>query len=174
MINLDNMKTATDLQTFRNSIRLGIPEALPPPRKRDESLSHAPVRKDILSDEEKKLALRNALRYFPKEWHTELAPEFLDELRSLGRIYMYRFKPDYPMFARPVSEYPAKNPAAAAIMLMIQNNLDPKVAQHPEELTADQPRGVRHVLVNGVPIRSDERSLLGSQQERPGTRPELV
>jgi urocanate hydratase len=134
LINLDNMKTATDLQTFRNSIRLGIPEALPPPRKRDESLSHAPVRKDILSDEEKKLALRNALRYFPKEWHTELAPEFLDELRSLGRIYMYRFKPDYPMFARPVSEYPAKNPAAAAIMLMIQNNLDPKVAQHPEEL----------------------------------------
>ena len=132
--NIDNMKTATDLQIFRNSIRLGIPKDLPPPCQRDESLSHAPVRKDILSEEEKKLALRNALRYFPRKWHAELAPEFLNELKAYGRIYMYRFKPDYPMFARPVSEYPAKSPSAAAIMLMIQNNLDPSVAQHPEEL----------------------------------------
>ncbi len=128
------MKTATDLQSFQSNIRQGIPPTLPPPRKRDQSLSHAPVRKDILSREEKKLALRNALRYFPKAWHRELAPEFLEELRSYGRIYMYRFKPDYPMFARPLSAYPARSTTAAAIMLMIQNNLDPSVAQHPEEL----------------------------------------
>ena len=128
------MKTATDLKTFQNCICQGIPEQLPPSRGRDEALSHAPVRKDILSEDEKKLALRNALRYFPKPWHQELAPEFLEELKRYGRIYMYRFKPDYPMFARPVSEYPARSSAAAAIMLMIQNNLDPQVAQHPEEL----------------------------------------
>ncbi len=92
------------------------------------------MRKDILSEAEKKLALRNALRYFPPDWHPVLAPEFLEELRRFGRIYMYRFRPAYPMYARPVSEYPARCGAAAAIMLMIQNNLDPAVAQHPEEL----------------------------------------
>lgn len=128
------MKTATELLTFQTCIRQGIPATLPPPRKRDQNLSHAPVRKDILSREEKKLALRNALRYFPEAWHPELAPEFLEELRSYGRIYMYRFIPDYPMFARPLSAYPARSVTAAAIMLMIQNNLDPSVAQHPEEL----------------------------------------
>jgi len=133
-INPNSMKSATDLNTFSNSIRQGIPAALPPARDRDESLSHAPVRKDILSAAEKKLALRNALRYFPKEWHPELGPEFLEELHRYGRIYMYRFKPDYPMHARPVSHYPARSATAAAIMLMIQNNLDPQVAQHPEEL----------------------------------------
>ena len=133
-IKRDSMKTVTDLSSFQKNIRQGIPEELPPPRKRDESLSHAPVRKDILSEAEKKLALRNALRYFPGEWHRELASEFLEELRKYGRIYMYRFKPDYPMLARPISEYPARSHTAAAIMLMIQNNLDPRVAQHPEEL----------------------------------------
>lgn len=119
---------------FQDQIRLGIPPQLPPKKERDLSLSHAPKRKDILNLEEKKLALRNALRYFPKEWHQELALEFLEELKSFGRIYMYRFQPDYPMFARPIQEYPAKTQQAAAIMLMIQNNLDPSVAQHSQEL----------------------------------------
>jgi len=120
--------------TFKDQIIQGIPKELPPKKKRDSSISHAPKRKDILSQEEKKLALRNSLRYFPKEWHQELAGEFLEELESLGRIYMYRFQPDYPMFARSIQEYPAKTQQAAAIMLMIQNNLDPAVAQHPQEL----------------------------------------
>ncbi|RIW15098.1 urocanate hydratase [Algoriphagus lacus] len=120
--------------TFQDQIRQGIPAALPPKKKRNPAVSHAPKRKDILTPEEKKLAIRNALRYFPKEWHTELAEEFLAELKEYGRIYMYRFMPDYPMNARPISEYPAKSAQAAAIMLMIQNNLDPAVAQHPEEL----------------------------------------
>ncbi len=120
--------------TFQDQIRIGIPSQLPPKKERDISISHAPKRKNILSLEEKKLALRNALRYFPKEWHQELASEFLEELESFGRIYMYRFQPDYPMFARPIHEYPAKTQHAAAIMLMIQNNLDPAVAQHPQEL----------------------------------------
>jgi urocanate hydratase len=92
------------------------------------------TRKDILSLEEKKLAIRNALRYFPKEWHAELAPEFVDELKEYGRIYMYRFQPSYAMYARPIEEYPAISRQAAGIMLMIQNNLDPAVAQHPDEL----------------------------------------
>jgi len=95
---------------------------------------HAPKRKDILSKDEKKLAIRNALRYFPGKFHAELAPEFAEELEKYGRIYMYRFKPDYDMYARPIHEYPAKTKQAAAIMVMIQNNLDPKVAQHPDEL----------------------------------------
>ena len=120
--------------TFQDQIRQGIPAALPPKKKRNPAVSHAPKRKGILTPEEKKLAIRNALRYFPKEWHTELAEEFLAELKEYGRIYMYRFMPDYPMNARPISEYPAKSAQAAAIMLMIQNNLDPAVAQHPEEL----------------------------------------
>lgn len=112
----------------------GIPDRLPEPRPLDDSVSHAPIRKDILSAEEKNLALRNALRYFPKAHHATLAPEFADELRKYGRIYMYRFRPDYDMYARPIDEYPAKCQQAASIMVMIQNNLDPAVAQHPHEL----------------------------------------
>lgn len=119
---------------FQQQISQGIPSQLPSKRERSTTLSHAPKRKDILSSEEKKLALRNALRYFPKEWHAELVIEFLAELKNFGRIYMYRFQPEYAMYARPIQEYPAKSQQAAAIMLMIQNNLDPAVAQHPEEL----------------------------------------
>ncbi len=119
---------------FKAQIVQGIPEELPPKKQLRADVSHAPKRKDILSLEEKKLALRNALRYFPKSWHTELAKEFAEELKSHGRIYMYRFRPDYKMYARPINEYPSKTLHAAAIMLMIQNNLDPAVAQHPEEL----------------------------------------
>ncbi len=120
--------------SFKQQMTQGIPSNLPQPNEYDHNVNHAPKRKDILTSEEKKLALRNALRYFPSSWHKELAREFLEELNNYGRIYMYRFKPDYPMFARPISEYPAKSQKAAAIMLMIQNNLDPAVAQHPEEL----------------------------------------
>ena len=120
--------------SFQNQLIQGIPAVLPPKKGRNPAISHAPKRKDILSPEEKKLALMNALRYFPREWHSELAIEFLEELKEYGRIYMYRFMPDYPLYARPISEYPAKSKQAAAIMLMIQNNLDPAVAQHPEEL----------------------------------------
>ncbi len=119
---------------MQDQIKQGIPAILPPKKYRNPAISHAPKRKDILSTEEIKLALRNALRYFPKEWHAELASEFLQELKNFGRIYMYRFMPDYPLFARAIEEYPAKSKQAAAIMLMIQNNLDPAVAQHPEEL----------------------------------------
>lgn len=120
--------------TFQEEILQGIPAELPVERSRDSKVSHAPKRKDILDREEKKLALRNALRYFPKEWHAVLGKEFLEELEQYGRIYMYRFMPSYDLYARPVTEYPAKSRHAAAIMLMIQNNLDPAVAQHPEEL----------------------------------------
>lgn len=120
--------------TFQEQIRQGIPKILPTKAVYDYTVSHAPKRKDILQPEEKKLAVRNALRYFPAAWHEELASEFLKELNSYGRIYMYRFRPKYPMHARPISEYPAKSKQAAAIMLMIQNNLDPAVAQHPHEL----------------------------------------
>lgn len=119
---------------FQASITQGIPSTLPPKKQPNSDFSHAPKRKDILSIEEKKLAVRNALRYFPKAWHAELAREFFEELQEYGRIYMYRFMPDYAMYARPISEYPAKSQQAAAIMLMIQNNLDPAVAQHPQEL----------------------------------------
>ena len=119
---------------FHDAIRQGIPADLPAPKPYDPEINHAPKRKEILSAEEKKLALRNALRYFPKEWHAELAPEFAEELAAYGRIYMYRFRPDYDMYARPIAEYPAECQQAAAIMLMIQNNLNPKVAQHPHEL----------------------------------------
>jgi urocanate hydratase len=119
---------------FQDQIRQGIPASLPPKKERNPDVSHAPKRKDILSAEEKKLALKNALRYFPKEWHRELAQEFLTELKEFGRIYMYRFMPDYKIYARPIAEYPASSQQAAAIMLMIQNNLDPAVAQHPDEL----------------------------------------
>jgi urocanate hydratase len=119
---------------FKQHILQGIPSELPAAKPYDLTVSHAPKRKDILSQEEKKLALCNALRYFKPEWHAVLAPEFAKELRDYGRIYMYRFRPDYKMYARPIEEYPAKTKQAAAIMLMIQNNLDYAVAQHPHEL----------------------------------------
>ena len=120
--------------SFKESIINGIPRELPPKQERSHAINRAPKRKDILSLGEKKLAIRNALRYFPKEWHSELAIEFAQELKDFGRIYMYRFKPAYKMYARPIAEYPVKNIQAAGIMLMIQNNLDPAVAQHPDEL----------------------------------------
>ena len=119
---------------FKQQILQGLPEKLPKKRGYNSRVSHAPKRKDILSLEEKKLAIRNALRYFPRDWHAELSEEFAQELKEYGRIYMHRFKPDYELFARPIHEYPAKTQQAAGIMLMIQNNLDPAVAQHPEEL----------------------------------------
>ncbi|MDR1561792.1 MAG: urocanate hydratase, partial [Dysgonamonadaceae bacterium] len=122
------------LQDFQNDLLQGIPAKLPALKPYDLSVSHAPKRKDILTKEEKKLALRNALRYFAPEWHDELASEFVKELHDYGRIYMYRFRPNYEMFARPIEAYPAQCQQAAAIMLMIQNNLDPSVAQHPHEL----------------------------------------
>ncbi len=124
-------KTLTD---FQAQLVRGIPENLPSKREYPKMGNPAPKRKDILSKEEKKLAVQNALRYFPKAWHVELAKEFASELNNYGRIYMHRFKPDYKIYARPISEYAAKTKQAAAIMLMIQNNLDPAVAQHPEEL----------------------------------------
>jgi len=122
------------LQEFQADIRGGIPHVLPELQAYDNSVSHAPKRKDILSAEEKKLALRNALRYFPKELHVQLLPEFTQELKDYGRIYMYRLRPRYAMHARPITDYPHHSTQAAAIMMMIQNNLDPAVAQHPHEL----------------------------------------
>ena len=119
---------------FQKEITQGLPEQLPIKRSVPGDVNRAPKRKDILTAKEKKLALENALRYFPVEWHEVLATEFLEELKTFGRVYMYRFKPSYEMKARPISDYPAQTPQAAAIMLMIQNNLDPAVAQHPEEL----------------------------------------
>ncbi len=121
-------------QSFKSQILAGIPSKLPPKRPYPANANRAPKRKDILSAEEKKLALRNALRYFPKAWHSLLIKEFAEELKEYGRIYMYRFRPTYEMYARPIDEYPAKCQSAAAIMLMIQNNLNPAVAQHPNEL----------------------------------------
>ena len=121
-------------ENFKNQIIQGIPEVLPVKKPYDHSVSHSPKRKDILSAEEKKLAVRNALRYFHPSHHEVLAPEFFQELQTYGRIYMYRFMPDYKMFARPIHQYPHRSLQAAAIMLMIQNNLDPAVAQHPHEL----------------------------------------
>ena len=121
-------------EEFKKEIQLGIPEELPELQAYDNTINHAPKRKDILSPEEKQLALRNALRYFPKKLHAQLAPEFAEELKTYGRIYMYRYRPTYEMYARPIDEYPAKSRQAAAIMMMIQNNLDPRVAQHPHEL----------------------------------------
>ncbi len=119
---------------FQSSIRQGIPDVLPEPQLYDTSVNHAPKRKDILTADEKKLALRNALRYFDAKHHAVLLPEFTEELEKYGRIYMYRLRPTYKMYARPIEEYPAKSRQAAAIMLMIQNNLDYAVAQHPHEL----------------------------------------
>lgn len=120
--------------TFKETILQGIPEELPPAKPYDEQINHAPKRKEILTDAEKKLALQNALRYFDPRHHPVLAKEFTDELDRYGRIYMYRFRPDYDMYARPLHEYPFKSQQAGAIMLMIQNNLNPDVAQHPHEL----------------------------------------
>ena len=121
-------------ERFAAEIRAGIPDVLPEAKPYDKEINHAPKRKDILTDEEKKLALRNALRYFPEKFHKALAPEFVKELHDYGRIYMYRFRPSYDIYARPIDEYPHRSEQAAAIMLMIQNNLDPAVAQHPHEL----------------------------------------
>ncbi len=122
------------MNTFQQAIKQGIPAELPPVKEYNPSINHAPARRNILNKEEKKLAIRNALRYFPAKWHSVLAPEFAEELDKYGRIYMYRFRPDYEMYARSIDEYPAQSKQAAAIMLMIQNNLDPRVAQHPHEL----------------------------------------
>ncbi len=124
------------VEAFQEQIRQGIPDQLPPKKSRDPNIPHAPIRNiaNVLTPEEKRLALKNALRYFPEAWHAELAEEFAEELEQYGRIYMYRFMPDYPMYARPITEYPARHPHLAAIMLMIQNNLDPTVAKFPQEL----------------------------------------
>jgi urocanate hydratase len=119
---------------FRSAILRGIPDELPAVQPYDPDVNHAPIRKDILSKQEKQLAVRNALRYFDKKHHDVLAKEFAEELSTYGRIYMHRFRPGYRMYARPIHEYPARSKQAAAIMLMIQNNLDPAVAQHPHEL----------------------------------------
>lgn len=123
------------MDKFKEEILAGIPQdRLPEPKPYDKTINHAPKRKDILTAEEKVLALKNALRYFPAKFHAELAPEFAQELKDYGRIYMYRFRPSYDMYARPIDEYPCRSRQAAAIMAMIQNNLDPRVAQHPHEL----------------------------------------
>ena len=122
------------LNDFQAEIRAGIPDTLPEPKPYDTTINHAPKRKDILTPEQKELALRNALRYFDPKHHATLAPEFAEELAKYGRIYMYRLRPEYEMYARPIDHYPTKSKQAAAIMLMIQNNLDKAVAQHPHEL----------------------------------------
>jgi urocanate hydratase len=131
-----NSTLASDLTLaeFHREVAAGLPDVLPTPKQRSNEVPHAPVRKDILTPQQKELALANALRYFPAEQHEILAPEFAEELKNYGRIYMYRFMPDYDMHARPIDAYPAQTAQAAGIMLMIQNNLDPAVAQHPEEL----------------------------------------
>jgi len=126
--------STTTATSFQDAILTGIPAAIPAKKEYDNSVSHAPKRKDILTDVEKKLALKNALRYFPVEQHAELAPEFAQELKEHGRIYMLRYRPDYRMYARPIEEYPGKSEQAKAIMLMVQNNLDYAIAQHPHEL----------------------------------------
>jgi urocanate hydratase len=123
-----------DRSAFQQAILEGIPSSLPPKQDYQPEINHAPKRKKILTEEEEKLALKNALRYFPEEQHAELAPEFLEELRTYGRIYMYRFRPNYEMYARPIEDYSGKSLQAKSIMLMIQNNLDCAVAQHPHEL----------------------------------------
>lgn len=120
--------------TFQEQIQQGIPQHLPTPKPYDTSINHAPKRKEILTEEEKKLALKNALRYFEPQFHAELIEEFKEELEKYGRIYMYRYRPDYEIYARPIEEYPGKSLQAKSIMLMIQNNLSYAVAQHPHEL----------------------------------------
>jgi urocanate hydratase len=123
-----------DLHTFQRLILQGIPDELPAPKPYDPAINHAPKRKEILNKEEKKLALKNALRYFPAKHHATLAPEFYKELETYGRIYMYRFRPDYEIYAHPINDYPHKSLQAASIMVMLSNNLDKVVAQHPHEL----------------------------------------
>jgi len=151
---------------FKEQIAQGIPTEIPVKRAYPANANKAPKRKDILSIEEKQLAIRNALRYFPENWHEELASEFAEELKEFGRIYMYRFKPDYKIHARSISEYPAKTSQAAALMLMIQNNLDPAVAQHPEELITYGGNGAvfqnwaQYLLVmHYLSIMTDEQTL---------------
>ncbi|MCK4562268.1 MAG: urocanate hydratase, partial [Flavobacteriaceae bacterium] len=122
------------MNNFQKQIIQGIPNELPQPKLFDNKINHAPKRKDILNIDEKKLAIRNALRYFDKKHHKILAKEFADELQKYGRIYMYRYRPDYEIYARPIGEYPGKSNQAKAIMHMIQNNLSYAVAQHPHEL----------------------------------------
>src|SRR6218665_1574994 len=119
---------------FKEELLQGIPDTLPEPKPYETNINHAPKRKDILNAEEKKLAIRNALRYFDKKHHAVLSKEFANELKEYGRIYMYRFRPDYKIYARPINEYPHQSKQAAAIMVMLQNNLDYAVAQHPHEL----------------------------------------
>jgi urocanate hydratase len=123
-----------DIQAFQKAVLQGIPDQLPDPKPFDPSVNHAPKRKDILGTEEKKLALSNALRYFPQKHHATLAPEFAEELLTYGRIYMFRFRPDYKIFARDLESFPHQSKQAAAIMLMLSNNLDDAIAQHPHEL----------------------------------------
>ena len=151
---------------FKEQIAQGIPTEIPAKRTYPADANRAPKRKDILSKEEKQLAIRNALRYFPAEWHKELAFEFAEELKEYGRIYMYRFKPDYKIHARDIAEYPAKTTQAAALMLMIQNNLDPAVAQHPEELITYGGNGAVFqnwaqylVVMHYLAIMTDEQTL---------------
>lgn len=134
MENVNQESKEISIEEFKSLISAGIPSELPPARLLDPNVNHAPVRKDILSPEEKKLALKNALRYFPVRHHEVLSKEFAGELKQYGRIYMHRFRPDYKIYARPIDHYPAKCQQAAAIMLMISNNLDEKVSQHPHEL----------------------------------------
>lgn len=131
---IDKTKNDAEIKSFQQQIKKGIPDELPPLQPFDSSLNHAPKRKDILNKEEKKLAVRNALRYFDKKHHAVLAKEFAQELKAYGRIYMYRFRPTYKIYARPFSDYPHQSVQAAAIMMMLQNNLDYAVAQHPHEL----------------------------------------
>ena len=148
-------------------ICFGIPNALPENRPIDSSVPHAPPRPQVLTDDEKKLAVRNALRYFPSEWHAELGEEFLEELDSLGHIYMHRFRPSYSMFGRPIHEYNAKSRGAASIMMMIQNNLDPDVAQFPHELvtyggngTVFQNWGQYQITMRYLSEMNDEQTLV--------------
>ena len=122
------------MKNLKQAILEGIPSEIPKKRNLNTNVSHAPNRKDILSKDEKKLAIRNALRYFPMEMHEELAPEFTDELKTYGRIYMYRFMPEYEIKARHLEDFPYKSKQAAAIQMMLSNNLDQAIAQHPEEL----------------------------------------
>jgi urocanate hydratase len=144
------------LTTFQSQISTGIPAVLPDNRPPDHSVARAPRRviEGVLSENDRILAIRNALRYFPAEWHSTLAPEFAEELKKYGRIYMYRFRPHYPMHARGIADYPAKTPQAAAIMLMIQNNLDPKVAKYPHELITYGGNGA--VFQNWAQISADD------------------
>jgi urocanate hydratase len=122
------------MDEFQRSVLQGIPDVLPEPKDIDPGINHAPRRKDILSVAEKRLAVKNALRYFPRQHHRVLAGEFARELQQYGRIYMYRFRPDYPISARTIDAFPHQSKSAAAIMLMLSNNLDHMVAQHPHEL----------------------------------------